>query len=88
MYLIVPQMQRFRIYEEYAARCELLYADIDHTQKAMASGHEYDKGIETLHASLNPVNARSSQVKKALGLKDLLVKVSNYSATALVMIDY
>lgn len=69
------QMKSLRLYEEYGARYRVLSADIDHTQIYLASGHDYDRGVEKLNASLNPVSSRDAQLKKALGLKDLLIKV-------------
>lgn len=70
------QMKRFSLYEEYGAKCEMLHADVDMSQKTALVGHDYDKAIETLSASLNPINTRAVNLRKALGLKDLLIKAS------------
>ena len=54
----------------------MLYADIDYTQKTALSGQDHDKAIETLQSSINPLSSRIASLRKALGLKDLLIKVS------------
>lgn len=69
-------MKRFSLYEEYGARCEVLYADMDYLQKTAFADQDYDKAIETLSASLEPINVRAAHLHKALGLKDMLIKVS------------
>lgn len=73
--LTMHQMKRFALYEEYGARCELMHDDIDFTQKTSISAWDYDKAIETLSASVNPVKSRLANRKKALSIKDLLIKV-------------
>ena len=70
-------MKRFALYEEYGARCEMMQDDIDLTQKTSFSAADYDKAIETLSASVNPVKTREANRKKALSVKDLLIKVTN-----------
>lgn len=67
-------MQRFNIYEEYAARCEAMQLEMDELQERMTAWQDYDRAMETLSASLNPVNARSRNLKKASTIKDLLIK--------------
>lgn len=67
-------MKRFSVYDEYGARCEMMQEDIDSTQKT-TSGPEYDKAIEILSAALNPMKSREANRKKALSIKDLLIKV-------------
>lgn len=68
-------MKRFALYEEYGARCEMMQEDIDFTQKTSLAALDYDKAIETLSASVNPVKSREANRRKALGIKDLLIKV-------------
>lgn len=53
----------------------MMQEDIDLTQKT-TSGPEYDKAIEILSASINPMKSREANRKKALSIKDLLIKVS------------
>lgn len=49
--------------------------DVDFFQKTTSYGPEYDKAIETLSASLNPTNTKAANRRKALSIKDLLIKV-------------
>jgi hypothetical protein len=63
------------LYEEYSARCESMHDDIDFTQRSSFSVWDYDRAIETLSASVNPVKSREANRKKALSIKDLLIKV-------------
>jgi len=53
----------------------MLHMDIDFAQKSLTFGQDYDRAIEALHASINPVNGRAAQQRRALGLKDLIIKV-------------
>ena len=53
----------------------MLHMDIDFAQKSLTFGQDYDRAIEALHASVNPVNGRVAQQRRALGLKDLIIKV-------------
>lgn len=69
------QVKRFALYEEYGARCEMMQDDVDFFQKTTLCGPDYDKAIEALCASLNPMNTREANKRKALSLKDLLIKV-------------
>ena len=53
----------------------MLHMDIDFAKKSLTFGQDYDRAIEALHASINPVNGRAAQQRRALGLKDLIIKV-------------
>ena len=53
----------------------MMQEDVDFFQKTTFSGPDYDKAIETLCASINPVNTKEANRRKALSLKDLLIKV-------------
>lgn len=68
-------MRRFTLYEEYGARCEMMQEDIDFFQRTSFSGPDFDKAIEALCATLNPLNTRDANQRKALSIKDLLIKV-------------
>ena len=68
-------MSRFELYEEYGANYELLLRDIDETQRAIATWPDFDKAIEALSAHVNPVTSREANRKKAMTVKDLLIKV-------------
>ncbi|KAG9935227.1 hypothetical protein KCU98_g19986, partial [Aureobasidium melanogenum] len=72
--IFAKNIKRFALYEEYSARCESMHDDIDFTQRSSFSGWDYDKAIETLSASVNPVKSREANRKKALSIKDLLIK--------------
>ncbi|THZ16224.1 hypothetical protein D6C91_06450 [Aureobasidium pullulans] len=67
-------IKRFALYEEYSARCESMHDDIDFTQRTSFSVWDYDKAIETLSASVNPIKSREANRRKALSIKDLLIK--------------
>lgn len=49
--------------------------DVDHFHKTISAATDYDKAIEALCASMNPTNTREANKRKALGLKDLIIKV-------------
>ncbi|KAK4964134.1 hypothetical protein LTR66_012460 [Elasticomyces elasticus] len=68
------QMKRFVAYEEYGAKYDLMQQDIEFAQRAIPAWHDYDKGIETLAASINPTSSREANCRKALTIKDLLIK--------------
>lgn len=64
------------MYEEYGANFELLQRDVDEIQRATAAWPEYDRAIEVLSAHVNPVKSREANRRKALTIKDLLIKVT------------
>jgi len=70
------QIRRFSAYEEYAARSDRIHGDVDFAQRTLLQSHDYDKAIETLYASINSARDLAVQHRRALGLKDLLIKVS------------
>lgn len=53
----------------------MMQDDVDFFQKTTLCGPDYDKAIEALCASMNPINTREANKRKALSLKDLLIKV-------------
>ena len=53
----------------------MMQDDVDLFQKTALWATDYDKAIEALCASLNPTNTREANKRKALGLKDLIIKV-------------
>ena len=69
-------MSRFRVYEEYGANYELVQRDVDETQRAIATWADFDRAIELLSAHVNPVQSKEANKKKAMTVKDLLIKVS------------
>lgn len=64
------------MYEEYGANYELVQCDIDETQRASATWPDFDKAIEILSAHVNPTRSREANRKRAMTVKDLLIKVS------------
>lgn len=68
-------MPAFLQYEDFSARCELLTTDMANAQKTTLYGAELDRALELLSSSLSPAYSRATQLRKALGLKDLLIKV-------------
>ena len=69
------------MYEEYGANYDLVQRDVDETQRAISTWPDFDRAIELLSAHINPVHSREANKKKAMTVKDLLIKVSQYSKT-------
>lgn len=69
-------MNRFFIYEEYGAKYELMIKDIAAAHRTLPQWNKYQKGLETLAASLGSANCHDDQGKKSLTVSDLMVKVS------------
>ncbi|TKX22848.1 RhoGEF domain-containing protein 2 [Elsinoe australis] len=63
----------FNVYEEYGARCEKMQLEVD-IQRTSSPSLDHDRALETLQASLLPARGKAQNIKKALGLKDLLIK--------------
>lgn len=70
-------MSRFNVYEEYGANYELVQRDIDESQRSFTTWPDFDKGIEVLSAHVNPIKNRKENRKKAMTVKDLLIKVGD-----------
>lgn len=68
-------MTRFAVYEEYGANYELVLRDVDETQRAISTWPDFDRAIEVLSAHVNPMQSREANRKKAMTVKDLLIKV-------------
>lgn len=69
-------MSRFSAYEDYGANYDLVQQDIDETQRAIAGWADFDKAIEAISAHVNPMRSRDANRKRAMTVKDLLIKVS------------
>lgn len=67
-------MQRFSVYEEYGAKYEMMQRNIEAAQSAIATWPDYDRAIETLSATVNPIKSREANRRKAMTVKDLLIK--------------
>lgn len=69
-------MQQFQVYADYGANYELVVRDIEETQQQIVAWPDFDRAIEILSATVNPVKTREENYKKALSIKDLLIKVA------------
>ena len=69
-------MQQFEVYADYGANYELVVRDIEETQQHIAAWPDFDRAIEILSATVNPMRTREDNYRKALSVKDLLIKVS------------
>ena len=69
-------MSRFDVYEEFGANYELVQRDVEETQRAIAAWSDFDRAIELLSAHVNPVQSKEANKKRAMTVKDLLIKVS------------
>ena len=63
------------MYEEYGANYERVQRDIDDTQRGTSAWQDFDRAIEILSAHVNPTQSREANRKKAMTVKDLLIKV-------------
>lgn len=68
------QTERFQVYEEFGANFELLQHDVEETQRTITAWADYDRAIEALSVHINPVRSREANKKKAMTVKDLLIK--------------
>lgn len=69
-------MLQFQVYADYGANYDLIVRDIEETQQQIVTWEEFDRAIEILSATVNPMKSREENYKKALSVKDLLIKVS------------
>jgi hypothetical protein len=69
-------MQQFQVYADYGANYELVVRDIEDTQQQITTWSDFDRAIEILSATVNPVRTREENYRRALSVKDLLIKVS------------
>ena len=54
----------------------MVQRDIEESQRAILAWPDYDKAIEAISAHVNPAKSREANSRKALTVKDLLIKVS------------
>lgn len=73
-------MQQFQVYADYGANYEFVVRDIKETQQQISAWSDFDRAIEHLSATVNPVRTREDNYRKALSVKDLLIKVSRMLA--------
>lgn len=78
-------MNRFLIYEEYAAQYEIMCQDFTTACKVERKWQSYERGVEVLSNTIRPLDGRMTMEKKSLTFLDLLIKVSpllvNFRAT-------
>ena len=67
-------MSQFAVYEDFGANYDLIQQDIDRAQRSITSWADFDKAIETLSVHVNPARTREMNRKKAMTVKDLLIK--------------
>ncbi|SMR50725.1 unnamed protein product [Zymoseptoria tritici ST99CH_1E4] len=67
-------MLRFAAYEDYGANYDLIQRDVDDTQRAISGWADFDKAIEAISAHVNPMRTREANRKRAMTVKDLLIK--------------
>ncbi|GIZ42666.1 hypothetical protein CKM354_000592500 [Cercospora kikuchii] len=67
-------LKRFQAYEEYGLNYELVQRDIDDITRSIPTMPEYDKGYEALSTYLGALNSRAANHKRAMTVKDLLIK--------------
>ena len=72
-------MRSFFVYEEYGAKYELMMKDVASAHRSMPRWDSYQKGLETLAASLESANSQDDGTKKSLTIGDLLVKVRSFA---------
>lgn len=80
----MKQISQFDVYADYGANYDLIARDIEETQQNITAWPEFDRAIELLSATVNPVRTREQNHKKALSVKDLLIKVSQPSSASIV----
>jgi hypothetical protein len=73
-------VQQFQVYADYGANYELVVRDIEETQQQIAAWPDFDRAIEILSATVNPMRTREDNYRKALSVKDLLIKVSGINS--------
>ncbi|KAK5134677.1 hypothetical protein LTR08_006192 [Meristemomyces frigidus] len=61
-------------YQHFGSCYEVMRVDIEQMQQSIAAWPEYDSAIETLAYTINPVQSRDANRRKALTVKDLLIK--------------
>jgi hypothetical protein len=80
----VKQIPQLKVYSDYGANYDLIARDIEETQHNIAAWPDFDRAIELLSATVNPVRTREQNHKKALSVKDLLIKVSHAASISTV----
>lgn len=74
-------MPRLALYEDFGANYELVLRDIQEILQTTGLSPEFDKALEALSAHVNPVKSREANQRKAMTVKDLLIKVRRGAIT-------
>lgn len=78
-------MKRFFTYEEYGAHWTTMSQDLTTMCKGLHGWQEYERGVEALQKIVASVNNREAGSKKALSFPDLLIKVSAWVGSCLLI---
>jgi len=73
-------MHQFQVYADYGANYEMVVRDIEEIQQQITAWPDFDRAIEILSATVNPMRTREDNYRKALSVKDLLIKVSGINS--------
>lgn len=82
----MKQIPHFQIYADYGANYDMIARDLEETQQNIAAWPDFDRAIEVLSATVNPVRTREQNHKKALSVKDLLIKVIQATSVLTVIL--
>ncbi|KAK6441148.1 hypothetical protein LTR95_002619 [Oleoguttula sp. CCFEE 5521] len=72
--VFLKYVPRLAIYSDYGADYEMVVRDVEETERGIASWPDFDRAIEALSSTINPERSREANRKKALTIKDLLIK--------------
>ncbi|WPH04829.1 Hypothetical protein R9X50_00772600 [Acrodontium crateriforme] len=67
-------MPRFSVYERFGANFDMIQRDVDEAQRSIATWPDFDRAIETISSTINPMKTREANKRKAMTMKDLLIK--------------
>jgi len=62
-------------YRVYGANFDLYRQDVEEMQRRMVAWPEYDRAVEVLSCTLDPMRSQERNKRRALTVKDLLIKV-------------
>ena len=68
-------MNRFFIYEEYAAQYDVMCQEFSNACKVEQKWQSYERGVEVLSSTVRSLDRRMITEKKSLTFPDLLIKV-------------
>lgn len=62
-------------YSDFGCSYEQLQRDFEEVQSSSTAWEQYDRAIETLSATINPTKTKEINRRRAMTVKDLLIKV-------------